>query len=192
MATGVDEELSMQITNSKLDLSDPISDSDHVIGPTNALVAVVEYGDFECPGCRKAQPTVKLLLDLFDGQICFAYRHFPQEEFHPHSMIAAEAAECAGQQGKFWEMHDLLFANSSDLKRKHLKRYAEQLGLDVERFELEMDDHVHAGRIHDQMDGGRRSRLRATPGFFVDGRTQDVSFGMHALLDATRAALANR
>ena len=171
------------------DLSQPISARDHVLGESLARITVVEYGDFECPTCKQAAPSVKLLLERFENKVLFAYRHFPQEALHPHALRAAEAAECAGAQGCFWAMHDLLFANQTHLEMKHLSRYAERLGLDQARFTAEMDDEVYLQRIREHIDSGRSSHVRATPGFFVNGVIVDVSFGLHALFDAVEAAL---
>src|SRR5215813_8464511 len=106
-----------------------VSNIDHTLGPDHAPVTVVEYGDFECPNCKQAAPAVKLLLERFTERVRFAYRHFPLEDVHPHALLAAQAAECASGQGKFWEMHDLLFANQDHLKLRQLQGYAEQLGL---------------------------------------------------------------
>lgn len=171
------------------DLSLPINNEDHVLGSAGAPIKVVEYGDFECPTCKQAAPSVKLLLKRFENQVLFAYRHFPQEPVHPHALQAAEAAECAGAQGRFWEMHDLLFANQAHLDTRHLFGYAERLDLDQARFTAEMDDEVYLQRIREHIAGGRSSHLRATPGFFVNGVVVDVSFGLHALLDTVEAAL---
>jgi protein-disulfide isomerase len=162
---------------------------DQTLGPEHAPVVVVEYGDFECPSCKQAAPAVKLLLERFEEQVRFAYRHFPLEEVHPHALLAAEAAECAGAQGKFWQMHDLLFANQEHLKPKHLHGYAEQIGLDMARYTAEMDDRVYLQRVREHIDSGLRSGVRGTPGFFVNGRIHDVSFGIRSLFDAVEAAL---
>ena len=171
------------------ELAVPVQNVDHVIGTSHAPVTIVEYGDFECPNCKQAAPAVKLLLERFAGRVRMVFRHFPLEEVHPHALAAAEAAECAGGQGKFWEMHDLLFANQDHLKTNQLHSYAERLQLDMARYTSEMDDEVYRQRIREQMDGARRSGVRATPTFFVNGRLQDVSFGMRALFDAAEAAL---
>jgi protein-disulfide isomerase len=177
---------------SRQDLIGPIGPTDHVLGPPGAAVEVVEYGDFQCPTCKAAVPGVRMLLNHFQGRIRFAYRHFPLEDAHPLALGAAEAAESAGAQGKFWEMHQLLFDNQPQLDRPHLLRYAESLGLDMARFRAEMDGASHRHRIREQMDVARQSRLRSTPGFFVDRTIQDVSFDMRALFDATEAALKQR
>ena len=171
------------------DLAVPVDASDHTLGPEHARVVVVEYGDFECPICKQAAPTVRLLLERFPNRVRVAFRHFPLEQAHPHALAAAEAAESAGEQGKFWEMHDLLFAHQDRLDAKHLSSYAEQLGLDMARFTAEMDDHVYMQRIREHQDSERRSRIRGTPGFFVNGRIQDVSFGLERLFDAVGTAL---
>src|SRR5271169_2226043 len=112
------------------ELAIPISPVDHVLGAQHAPVTVVEYGDFECPNCKQAAPAVKLLLERFAGRIRFAYRHFPLEEVHPHALHAALAAEAAAGQGKFWQMHDLLFENQNHLKANQLRGYAEKLELE--------------------------------------------------------------
>ncbi|HEY7890090.1 MAG TPA: DsbA family protein [Steroidobacteraceae bacterium] len=174
---------------SPIDLAAPVTTIDHIVGPDHARVTVVEYGDFECPNCKQAAPAVKLLLERFAERVRFVYRHFPQETLHPHALRAAEAAECAAGQGRFWPMHDLLFANQDHLQAKHLRRYAEQLDLDMARYDAEMDDEVYLQRIREHIDGGYSSHLKSTPGFFVNGLIVDVSFGLRALFDATAAAL---
>jgi protein-disulfide isomerase len=179
-------------SNPHRDLSEPVGPFDHVLGPEHARVTVVEYSDFQCPNCKHAVPAVKMMLRRFENRVRFAFRHFPLEKFHPHALLAAEVAECAGVQGKFWEMHDLLFDNQSHFELTHLHCYAERLGLDMARYTSEMDEHVHLQRVREQIDSRKRSGVRTTPGFFVDGRIQDVSFGPHLLLDATEAALKNR
>ena len=172
-----------------LQLTLPVNRADHTIGPSHAPVTVVEYGDFECPNCKQAAPAVKMLLGHFAGRVRFVYRHFPLEEVHPHALHAAEAAECAGAQGKFWPMYDLLFDNQSHLKVNQLRDYAEQLRVDLARYTAEMDDHVYLQRIREHMQSGRESGVRATPTFFVNGKFQDVSFGLHLLSEAVETAL---
>jgi protein-disulfide isomerase len=170
-------------------LSEPVSPVDHIKGPEHAPVTLIEYGDFECPGCRLAVPTVSLLLNQFPNKIRFIYRHFPLELAHPHAVTAAEAAECAAAQGRFWPMHDLLFEHQAHLKPSDLARYAAQLGLDMTRFAAEFGDHIYLQRIREQIDGGHRSHLRATPTFFINGVVHDVSFGMRSLHDAVASLL---
>jgi protein-disulfide isomerase len=176
----------------KLDLVAPVSAVDHILGASHAPVTIVEYGDFECPNCKQAAPGVKLLLERYAGRIRFAYRHFPLEEVHPHALVAAEAAEAAGSQGKFWQMHDLLFDNQAHLKPKQLHGYAERLELDMARYAVELDEHVHLQRIREHIESGRRSGVRGTPGFFLNGTIRDVSFGLQSLLDGIDAVLKRR
>lgn len=173
----------------RFELTVPVSATDHMIGPLHAPVTVVEYGDYECPNCKQAAPAVKLLLERFANRIRFVYRHFPLEEVHPHALLAAEAAEVAGGQEKFWPMHELLFENQLHLKAQQLQHYAEQLQLDLPRYVAEMDDHIYLQRIREHQRSGQQSGVRATPAFFVDGVIHDVSFGLHSLVDAVQAAL---
>jgi protein-disulfide isomerase len=163
--------------------------ADHVIGPPNAAVTLVEYADFECPNCKQAAPVCKLLLERFAGRVRFVYRHFPLEEVHPHALLAAEAAEAAASQGKFWQMHDVLYENQSHLTLPDLHGYAKQLELDMRRFQTELKEHVHLQRVRDDEQRGRESGIRATPTFFLNGKICDVSFGLNALEQTIEAAL---
>lgn len=176
----------------KIDLIEPVGLTDHTIGPEHAPVTIVEYGDFECPHCKQAAPAVQMLLDRYLNRVRFVYRHFPLEEVHPHALQAAEAAEAAGAQGKFWEMHELLFEHQRHLEAGDLHAYAERLGLDMVRYTAEMNDEIYRQRIREHIDSGKRSGVRGTPGFFVNGVIQDVSFGLDALFAATEAALKQR
>jgi protein-disulfide isomerase len=170
-------------------LTPPVQSYDHTLGPPHAPVTVVEFGDFECPNCKQAAPAVKLLLERFEERVRFVFRNFPLVDVHPHALMAAQAAEAAGAQGKFWPMHDLLFENQTHLKAQHLHGYAERLGLDMARYTAEMDDEIYLQRIREHMESGQRSGARQTPTFFVNGRIQDVSFGLRALFDAVEGAL---
>ena len=167
----------------------PVGGADHVLGPSHARVTLVEYGDFECPNCKQAAPAVKLLLARFTGRVRFVYRHFPLEEVHPHALHAALAAETAAAQGKFWPMHDLLFDNQAHLKDPQLRGYAERLELDMARYDAEMAGELYLQRVREHMESGRRSGVRGTPGFFVNDRIEDVSFGMQRLFDRVEVAL---
>ena len=170
-------------------LAVPIDRTDHVLGPGDARVAIVEYGDFECPTCAQAYHAAKIILPRFHGRVRFVFRHFPIPEAHPHAELAAEAAEAAGAQHRFWAMHDLLFENQTHLKPRHLRAYARRIGLDLERFDYELGDQVYRQRVNEQVDGGRRSGVRGTPTFFVDGAIVDVSFGIKHLEEAIEARL---
>ena len=170
-------------------LTPQVSATDHLFGAPHAPVTIVEYGDFECPNCKQAVAAVKMLLKHFENRVRFAYRHFPLEGVHPHAELAAEAAESAAGQGRFWEMHDLLFEHQSHLKTEHLLGYAERLQLDMARFNAELIDHVYLQRVREHLASGNKSGVRSTPAFFVNGRIQDVSFGLHHLFNAVEAAL---
>jgi protein-disulfide isomerase len=170
-------------------LAIPVEPTDHMLGSEHARVTVVEYGDFECPSCKVAATTPKLLLERFPSRIRFVFRHFPLQEAHPHALMAAEASEAAAAQGKFWSMYDVLFQNQAHLKDKDLQRYAADLGLDMARYTAEMDDHIYLQKVREHVEGGRRCHIRATPTFFVDGIVQDISFGMKALHDSVAAAV---
>jgi protein-disulfide isomerase len=175
--------------NSPNSLAVALEPTDHMLGSEHARVTIVEYGDFECPSCKVAATTPMLLLERFPNRIRFVFRHFPLQEAHPHALMAAEAAEAAAAQGKFWPMYDVLFQNQAHLKDKDLYRYAADVGLDMARYKAEMDDHIYLQKVREHIEGGRRSHIRATPTFFVDGIVQDISFGMKALHDAVAAAV---
>jgi protein-disulfide isomerase len=174
---------------SRLELAVAVSSIDHMLGPTHAAVTLVEYGDFECPNCKQAAPAVKLMLARFTDRVRFVFRHFPLEEVHPHALLAAQAAEAAGGQGKFWPMHDLLFENQSHLKRNQLGSYAEKLELDMPRFDLELDDEVYLQRVREHIEGAKRGGVHATPTFFINVAPCDVSYGLQSLAGGIEAAL---
>jgi len=170
-------------------LVDPAVGPEHVKGATEAPVTLVEYGDFECPNCKQAAPVCDLMLKRFAGRLRLVYRHFPLEEVHPHALLAAEAAEAAAAQGKFWEMHDSLFAHQHDLQLPHLRELARELGLDMRRFSTDLSDHVYLRLVRAHEESGRASGARATPTFFINGRICDVSYGVQTLERSIDAAL---
>ena len=162
---------------------------DHVRGSEHARVTMMEYGDFECPHCKTAAQTPTLLLDKFPGKVRFIFRHFPLAGTHPQALLAAEASEAAAAQGRFWQMHDLLFEHQAHLKDKDLYRYAGEAGLDLVRYKAEVDDHIYLQKVREHVEGGRRSHVRTTPTFFVDGVGQDNSVGLRRLHDAVVIAI---
>lgn len=177
--------------NAKLDpVLRPDEAIDHIRGPATASVTVIEYGDFECPISRQARGALEVMREHFSHRVRFVYRHFPLREAHPHAELAAEAAEAAGAQGKFWQMHDLLFAQQQHLDEEHLLACATQLGLDLARYQNEISDHIYLQRVQEHMEGGRHLGVRSTPSFFVNGALADVSFGMEHLHQAIDKALA--
>lgn len=162
---------------------------DHVRGKLGAPVFLLEYGDFQCPTCRQAATAVDLLMDRFGEQVQFAFRHFPLENMHPDALAAAEAAECAAAQNSFWSMHRLLFENQHRLKPADLESYAIRLKLDRERYTADLNGHVFLPNVRRDIELGKQARLRATPGFLINGRALDVSFGMRSLHDAVERAV---
>jgi len=180
-----------------IDLTAPVDpERDHVRGPGDAPVSLVEYGDFECPYCGQAEPIVRELLGELGEDVRFVFRHLPLTDVHPHAQMAAEASEAAAAQGRFWDMHDLLLAHQGALDIKHLVGYAEQLGLDVPRFRDELRRRVHAGRVAEDVADADASQVTGTPTFFVDGRRHrgayDVATLKAAIMAARRRNLARR
>jgi formate-nitrite transporter family protein len=151
----------------------PASERDHIAGSLEAPVILVEYGDFECPHCGRAYPIVKGAKQYLGKELAVVYRHFPLAEMHPHATLAAEAAEAAGAQGKFWEMHDMLFEHQDALEQEDLVAYAEMLDLDVTRFTRELASGVHVKKVTDDFRGGVRSGVNGTPTFFINGERFD-------------------
>lgn len=176
-----------QSTTSRLIM--PVAERDHVQGPVTAPVTLVEYGDFECPYCGQAYPIVREVQQILGDRLCFVFRNFPLAEIHPHAEAAAEAAEGAGAQGKFWEMHDLLFEHQRALGVSHLHQYAQQLSLDAARFQHELAEHRYAPRVHEDLLSGARSGVNGTPTFFINGRRHDGSYDLETLVGAIRAAM---
>src|SRR3981081_2105023 len=140
----------------------PVTQHDHIRGPADAPVTLLEYGDYECPHCGLAHPIVKEVQQRLGRQLRFAFRHFPLAEIHPHAEMAAEAAEAAGAQGRFWEMHDLLFKNQDALNDTDLLRYAEALGLELTRFVNELADRTWEPRVREDFMSGVRSGVNGT------------------------------
>ncbi|HEY2255663.1 MAG TPA: DsbA family protein [Variovorax sp.] len=164
--------------------------TDHILGPDEAPVTLIEYGDFECPGCKEAYPEIKALLARHGNRLRFVFRHFPLREFHPHAELAAEASEAAAAQHRFWPFHDLLFEHSLHLDRSHLSGFAQRLGLDLARFENELNDNVYLQRVQEQARIGQGLQVRGTPAFFVNGESADVSFGIEHLNSEIERALS--
>jgi protein-disulfide isomerase len=160
---------------------------DHIRGPIDAPVTVVEYGDFECPYCGQAEPVVRELLRDF-GDVRYVWRHVPLNDVHPRAQLAAEAAEAAADQGAFWEMHDLLLAHQDALRPSDLIGYAEQLGLDVERFTDALREHAGAARVADDVDSADLSDVSGTPTFFINGRRHYGAYDTATLSAAVKAA----
>jgi len=164
-------------------------DRDHIRGPREAPVTIVEYGDFECPYCGQAEPVVRELLRDF-GEVRYVWRHLPLNDVHPRAQLAAEAAEAAANQGAFWEIHDLLLAHQDALSPSDLTGYAEQLGLDFDRFTSDLRELAGAGRIAEDVDSADLSGVTGTPTFFINGRRHFGAYDIATLSAAVRAAEA--
>jgi protein-disulfide isomerase len=160
----------MEARSERARLAVPVGELDHVLGPAaSAEVTLVEYGDFECPYTRRARPVVRRLGQEFGDRLLFVFRNFPLSRIHPHAQAAAEAAEAAASQGRYWEMHDLLLENQRHLEDEDLRRYAQRLSLDLERFDRELAQHAHARRVREDLRGGLKSGVGGTPTFLVNG-----------------------
>ena len=173
-------------------LSVPISADDHVLGPDDAAITILEYGDYECPYCGRAYFVVEELQARDIGGIQFVFRHFPNRLVHPRARLAAEAAEAAGAQGKFWEMHRLLFENQERLEEEHLFEYAQQLDLDLDRFGHDLKEHTYADRLRRDFRSGTESGVRGTPTWFIDGARYDGAWDTESLRDTIRRPMGMR
>jgi protein-disulfide isomerase len=170
-------------------LTPPVGPRDHVLGPADARVTLVEYGDFECPFCGAAYPELKRVLRKLGPKVRFVFRHFPLAEEHPHAPLAAEAAEAAAAQGKFWQMHDLLYQHQTALEDEDLVRYARELGIDADRVMRELVEHTYAARVREDFLSGVQSGVSGTPRFFINGRPHEEPGDAKTLGAALRRAL---
>jgi protein-disulfide isomerase len=179
----------MRATRWESSLILPVSEErDHIQGPADARVTLVEYGDYECPYCGEAYPIVKQIQERMGEQLRFVFRNFPISTAHPHAEHAAEAAEAAATQDRFWEMHDHLYENQQHLQVDDLRSYARSLELDLDLFEKELAEHVHADRVHEDFLSGVRSGVNGTPTFFINGMRHDDSYDFETLLAALHGA----
>ena len=170
-------------------LKPPVGANDHVQGSAKAPVTLVEYGDYECPYCGEAYSVVKELQERLGDQMRFVFRNFPLAQAHPHAEHAAEAAEAAAAQGKFWEMHDMLYENQDALEDEDLVRYARALNLDVPRFVKEMEAGTYTERVREDFRSGVRSGVNGTPSFFINGARHDGAYDLASLLAAIEEAV---
>jgi len=167
-----------------------VTADDHVRGPADAPVTILEYGDYECPYCRGAFRDVHLLLDRYPDTVRFVFRNFPITQLHPHAEQAAEAAEAAAAQGKFWEMYELLLQPYAELDTDSLVGYAEAIGLDVDRFRADLASQAYSARINHDLAEGVRNGVNATPKFYVNGQRIDGKVPLENVEDSVRAAVA--
>jgi protein-disulfide isomerase len=169
-------------------LTPPLSDRDHVLGPADAPATLVEYGDYECPYCGMAHPIVASILRQMGDTLRFAYRHFPLTRLHPHAEHAAEMAEAAGDRGKFWPMHNLLFQNQHALEDEDLIAYAARLGIHPDWAAFALASHTFAERVREDFMSGVRSGVNGTPTFFINGIRHDGPWDEATLLEALQSA----
>lgn len=161
----------------------PINDQDHVQGPASASYTLVEYGDYECPSCGQLFWIIRDLQGELGDRLRIVYRHYPLSGIHPHAQEAAEAAEAAGAQSCFWDMHDLLFQHQSALARKNLLEYADSLRLDVSRFRQELKSQMYDERVREDFRRGVQNGVYRTPGLFLNGVRHDGEWDRATLLD---------
>ena len=166
----------------------PVGPRDHIQGPADAPLTLVEYGDFECPYCGQAYPIVKQVQQRFGDRLRFVFRNFPLTEMHPHAEHAAEAAEIADTKGQFWPMHDVLFEHQRALDDTHLVHYAQQLGLESNQFAQALAAGAAGAKIQEDFRSGVRSGVNGTPTFFINGVRFDDSWDAENLAAALEAA----
>ncbi len=173
-------------------LAQPVSARDHTEGLADAPLTLVEYGDYQCPYCGAAYPVVKRLQRTLGKKLRFVFRNFPLTQSHPHALIAAEAAEAAALQGKFWEMHDLLFEQQTLLKPETIPLWAKRIGLNLEQFGNDMKQGVVGKRIKEDRQSGIRSGVNGTPTFYINGARYDGPHDYGSLLAALESELDPR
>lgn len=164
---------------------------DHVLGPADATVTLVEYGDFECPFCARSYPAVQTIRRQLADQLRFVFRHFPRPE-HPHARHAAEAAEAASAQGHFWEMHDALFEHQTALEDRDLVSYAAAISIDVAHFEHDLTEHLYLERVHADLESAVQSGAHGTPTFFINGVKHEGAATYEDLMGAIQDQLPHQ
>jgi protein-disulfide isomerase len=169
-----------------MSLTIPVGKDDHVSGSADAAVTLVEYGDYQCPACGAAYPMVKAIQARLGAKLRFVFRNMPLNEVHPNAELAAEAAEAAGAQGKFWQMHDALYENQDQLGTELLTKLTKRLQLDSARFEQDLESRRFQEHVKRDFLGGVRSGVNGTPTFFIDGARYDGVLGEAALESALR------
>jgi protein-disulfide isomerase len=176
--------------NESATLTPPVSARDHAQGPADAILTLVEFGDYQCPYCGAAYPEVKRVQKSLGKKLRFVFRNFPLTQAHPYALIAAEAAEAAALQGKFWEMHDLIYENQDSLEPDILPSWAEQVGLDLEEFGTAIREGEATKRIKEDRRSGIASGVNGTPSFFINGVRHDGAPDYASLLAALKERLS--
>lgn len=166
----------------------PIESSDHTLGAPHAPVELVEYGDFQCPYCGAAYPVIKQVIHEMGDRMQFAFRNFPLQEAHEFAEVAAEAAESAAAQGKFWQMYNIIYTNQDQLDITHLYQWARQIGLNTDRFDKDLAKHIYEEKVHEDFVGGVRSGVNGTPTLFINGTRYEGPMDLDTLLETLNEA----
>jgi protein-disulfide isomerase len=182
-------DIQLDAASGDLELQVPIEPRDHAQGPADAPVTLVEYGDYECPYCGKTYPIIKQLREKLGDRLRFVFRHFPLNNVHRHAGIAAQAAEAAAGQGKFWAMHDMLYEHQEELADIDIVRFALRIGLEVYQFQADLSADRHAGKVLRDYEGGVVSGVSGTPALFVNGKRYRGPIAYEPLLAAVESAL---
>lgn len=170
-------------------LSSPVDERDHIQGLDTASITLLMYGAYECPHCVEGNKIVKQIQQQLGQQLRFVFRHFPRTNVHPHAEAAAEVAEAAGEQNRFWEMHNKLFENYNRLDGEHLIGYAEDLALDMAKFDQAINGRVYVGRVREDLQSGMESGVKGTPTYFINGVKHITSGEFDALLSAIESSI---
>jgi protein-disulfide isomerase len=170
-------------------LNPPVSKNDHIQGSPDALLELVEYGDFECPHCGAAHPIVKRIQKEFGKKLKFVFRHFPITNAHPHAFSAAVAAEAAGRQRKFWEMHDLIYEHQTQLSDSAFLAFANVLGLNMTLFEQDFQDQELSDKVEADFESGIRSGVNGTPSFYINGEKYQGTYDYESLSSAIESRI---
>ncbi len=169
------------------DLTVPVGDDDHKLGPADAALVLVMYGDFECPYCAAAQSIIRRVRERLGDRLLLVFRHFPIPELHPHAQLAAEASEAAAAQGRFWAMHDELYAGRGRLTERDLVVHAKRIGLDDRRVRDELAARTFEDEVRRDLEGGIATGVTGTPGFFTNGRRLGGAFDAASIVSALEA-----
>ena len=173
-------------------LLDPVSEQDHAIGPADAPITIVEYGDYECPDCLNFVPIAAEIHRALGDNLRFVFRHFPRNSIHPHASTAAQVAEAAAEQGKFWEMHESLFRHQKELANIDYSHLALTLGLEIYRFETSRESEKHRRRVLFDYESGVRNGVNGTPTLFINGRKYTGPINTPAIIAAAKTAATAR
>ncbi len=165
----------------------PVSEKDHIQGNADARIELVEYGDYQCPYCGAAYPEVKKVQKEMGDKMKLVFRNFPLTNMHENALNAAIAAEVAGNMGKFWEMHDMLYQNQRHLGYDYLVQYAEKIGLDTQQFEEKFQQPQYKEKIEQDLESGLRSGVNGTPSFFINGKKYEGSYNAEEMIEYLRS-----